>query len=33
MRLVVYVEHTADKGNIQNFLGGKLARTENIILK
>jgi hypothetical protein len=33
IRLAVYVEHTAEKGNIQNVLGSKLARRKNIILK
>jgi hypothetical protein len=33
IRLVVYVEHAADKGNIQNVLGGKPAGRKNIILK
>jgi len=33
IRLVVYVEHKAEKGNIQNVLGGTLAGRKNIILK
>jgi hypothetical protein len=33
IRLVVCVEHTADKGNIQNVLDGKPAGRNNIILK
>jgi len=33
IRLVVYVEHTSEKGNIQKVLGGTLAGRKNIILK
>jgi len=31
--LVVYVEHTSEKGNVQNVLGGTLAGRKNIIFK
>ena len=31
--MVVYVEHTAENGNIKKVLGGTLAGRKNIILK